>query len=402
MPSFGGTVISGSKATTSVLSQGRVPDRSVDVSELEPNSAPLVQITTKTKGRKRRAINTTFEWFEDEPFPYWDAVNYGSGYNSSATSVVVDNGSYFGSANLVLLPRTGEIVRVSSVSSNTLTITRAAAGSTAAAIVDGDDLRIIGSAHAEGATAGTMKATKKSRGYNYTQIFRDTFGATGTEEASELYWGNDRTRDRKNRGVAHALNIEAAFLFGQRDEDTSGSTPIRTTRGVLNWITTNTEAIGGFISEDAWNSFLQNGFLHSSSQGKNSKWFFGSRAVIGAINGFARDALQVVPKDKTYGISVQNYTSFFGDVLLMAHNLLENNPASNGTGTAKYGGYGILMDPQSPTYRFLAANGKNRDTKLRRDIQANDADSWQDEYLSEIGMEYRMERWSRLMTGVTG
>ena len=76
--------------------------------------------------------------------------------------------------------------------------------------------------------------------------------------------------------------------------------------------------------------------------------------------------------------------------------------ASNGTGTAKYGGYGILMDPQSPTYRFLAANGKNRDTKLRRDIQANDADSWQDEYLSEIGMEYRMERWSRLMTGVTG
>ena len=122
MPSFGGTVISGSKATTSVLSQGLVPDRSVDVSELEPNSAPLIQITTKTKGRKRRAINTTFEWFEDEPFPYWDAINYGSGYNSSATSVVVDNGSYFGSSNLVLLPRTGEIVRVTSVSSNTLTI----------------------------------------------------------------------------------------------------------------------------------------------------------------------------------------------------------------------------------------------------------------------------------------
>jgi len=124
--------------------------------------------------------------------------------------------------------------------------------------------------------------------------------------------------------------------------------------------------------------------------------------VIGAINGFARDALRTVPKDKTYGISVQNYTSFFGNVLLMAHNLLENNPASNGTGTAKYGGYGILMDPASPSYRFLAANGKNRDTRLRRNIQANDADSWQDEYLSEVGMEYKQERWSRIMTGVTG
>jgi len=402
MPSFSGTAISGSRATDAILSQGLVPDRAVDVAQLEPNSAPLIQITTKTKGRKRRAINTTFEWFEDEPFPYWDAINYGSGYNSSATSVVVDNGGYFGSSNLVLIPRTGEIVRVTSVSSNTLTITRAAGGSTAAAIVDGDDLRIIGSAYAEGATAGTMKSTQKARGYNYTQIFRDTFGATGTEEASELYWGNDRTMERKERGIDHAINVESAFLFGQRNENTSGSTPIRTTRGVLNFITTNTEAIGGFLSETAWNSFLRDGFLHSSTDGRKQKWFFGSRVVIGAINGFSHENIRVVPKDKTYGISVQSYTSFFGDVLLMAHNLLENNPASNGTGTAKYGGYGILMDPKSPSYRFLAANGKNRDTSLRRDIQANDADSWQDEYLSEVGLEYKQERWSRLMTGVTG
>ena len=402
MPSFGGSVVTGTRATDAILAQGLVPDRAVDVAQLEPNSAPLIQITTKTKGRKRRAINTTFEWFEDEPFPYWDAINYGSGYSDSATSVVVDNGGYFGSSNLVLIPRTGEIVRVTAVSTNTLTITRAAGGSTAAAIVDGDDLRIIGSAHAEGATAGTMKSTKKVRGYNYTQIFRDTFGATGTEEASELYWGNDRTMERKERGVDHALNIEAAFLFGQRSEVTSGSTPVRTTRGVINWITTNTEAIGGFLSETSWNNFLRDGFLHCSSQGRSSKWFFGSRVVVGAINGFAQDQLRVVPKDKTYGISVQEYTSFFGNVLLMAHNLLENNPASNGTGTAKYGGYGILMDPSSPTYRFLAANNKNRDTRLRRNIQTNDTDGWQDEYLSEVGMEYRQERWSRIMTGVTG
>ena len=144
MPSFGGSVVSGTRATDSILAQGLVPDRAINVAQLEPNSAPLIQITTKTKGRKRRAINTTFEWFEDEPFPYWDAINYGSGYNSSATSVVVDNGGYFGSSNLVLIPRTGEIVRVTAVSTNTLTITRAAGGSTAAAIVDGDDLRMIG------------------------------------------------------------------------------------------------------------------------------------------------------------------------------------------------------------------------------------------------------------------
>lgn len=402
MPGFSGTVVTGARATDAILAQGRVPDRAIDVSQLEPNSAPLIQITTKTKGRKRRAINTTFEWFEDEPFPYWDAIDDVSGYNNSATAITVDNGSYFGSSNLVLIPRTGEIMRVTSVSSDVLTVTRGAGGSSAAAILDNDDLRIIGTAYAEGANAGTMKSTKKVRAFNYTQIFRDTFGATGTEEASELYWGNDRSMERNERGIDHAINLESAFLFGQRNENTGGSTPIRTTRGVINFITTNTEAINGFLSEDAWNSFLQTGFLHSSRGGRKQKLFFGARVVIGAINGFARDRLRVVPKDRTFGIKVQHYTSFFGDVLLMAHNLLEDNPLTAGTQTAKYGGYGILMDPESPRYRFLAANGKNRDTKLRRNVQANDADAWQDEYLSEVGLEYRQEKWSKIMTGVTG
>ena len=83
--------------------------------------------------------------------------------------------------------------------------------------------------------------------------------------------------------------------------------------------------------------------------------------------------------------------------MIIEHRLLEDNPLTAGAQSAVYGGYAIGVDPQSPRYRYL----KGRDTKLRRNIQANDADAWQDEYLTEAGLEFKSEKWNFLLTGVT-
>ena len=59
------------------------------------------------------------------------------------------------------------------------------------------------------------------------------------------------------------------------------------------------------------------------------------------------------------------------------HRLLESG-YTTGDG---YGAYMLAVDPNKTGYRFM----RNRNTKLRMDIQAPDLDGWKDEYLSEIG-----------------
>jgi|TARA_Y100000310_G_scaffold343311_1_gene450337 hypothetical protein len=394
------TVITGSRATAAtqaILSTGRKPDRDVNVAQLEENAAPLLLWTKRIEGRKRQAGNPEFDWFEDEPMPYWDAVNKSGGYTAGATSVVVDNGSYFGTNDLLKFPRTGEVVRITAVSSNTLTVSRSVGSTAAAALNDDEDVRKIGSAYSEGASAGTMKSTQKTKVLNYSQIFRSTFGATGTEQASELYWGDDRQQERFERGVDHALDIEAAFLFGEKNEDTSGSTPIRTTGGVVEFISTNSTAVNGFLDMDTFDKALRDGFRYNSKKGRPMKWLFASAVVNGAINNWGRDVLQTVPLESTFGVHVKKYANAHGSVMIIEHRLLEDNPLTAGAQSAVYGGYAIGVDPQSPRYRYL----KGRDTKLRRNIQANDADAWQDEYLTEAGLEFKSEKWNFLLTGVT-
>ena len=400
------TAITGPRATagTQAINQaGRRPDRAVMVEQLEPNSAPLLRLTKGNKMSKRVTINPEFDWWEDEPFPYWDAIDDVAGYSDSDTALTVDNGGYFASNKLVLVPRTGEIFLVTSVSGDVLTVVRGAAGTTAlkAALLNNDDLRIIGTAYAEGTGAGTMKSTQKVKVNNYTQIFKDTFGATGTEEASEMYWGNDRKQEREEQGIDHAIAIESAFLFGSKSEDTSGVTARRTTGGVISFITSNVTAINGYLSLDLLDQVVLVGTRFNSKmsdRGGKLKWAFASRVACGAINTFGRDVLRTVPKDQMFGIATQEYKNIHGRILLIEHNLLENNPLTAGLQTNVFGGYMILVDPASPKYRFM----RGRDTKLERNIHANDTDGWQDQYKTEAGLQFVHERFNSLATGIIG
>ena len=393
------TVLSSARAmggTQGVLAAGIRPDKAVNVAQLEENTAPLLLMTKKMN--KKPSINPTFSHFEDEPMPYWDAINNGAGYSSTDTALVVDNGTFFAANYLVIIPRTLEIIRVTSVSTNTLTAARGVAGSTAAAILDDDDLRIIGTAYAGGASKGTMKSTQKTEVTGYCQIFRDTFGVTKTEAASEMYWGKDMPQERMERGVDHAISLESGFIFGKASIDTSGGTPIWYTGGVIDAISTNTTAVNGFLDLDSMDTFIRTGFRYNSTRGKNLKWFFCSRLVASAINAFARDAIRTIPRDAVFGIKMQEYQNIHGTIAVIPHNLLEDHPLAAGLNSEVFGGYGIMVDPSSPRYRYL----QTRDTKLLPGIETPGDDLIQEEYLSQVGLQFRMEEWNSLMTGVNG
>ena len=174
-----GTLVTGQRGTTTISSDQRRIDMADKILLLEPDANPLTQFTKRLS--KKGTVNPQFKWQEDELDPRFDAINNGAGYNTSATSLVVDNGAYFAAQDLVFVPRTGEIFRVTAVSTNTLTVVRGVGnGDTGVALNDNDELLIVASAQPEGDSSKTARTRNPSTVSNYTQIFRDPWDATQT------------------------------------------------------------------------------------------------------------------------------------------------------------------------------------------------------------------------------
>ncbi|MEN6317063.1 MAG: DUF5309 family protein [Clostridiaceae bacterium] len=373
------------RSTGNIEQSRRVVDMAKNIALLEPDAAPLTVLLKNMTSE--RCISPKFEWLEAELGARWDAINAAAGYAANITDIVVDNDTYFAVGDIVKVPRTGEciIVTVITAATHTLTVVRGYGETAAAALVDNDPLVIVGNANAEGTGKREHKNPVESPIFNYTQIFKTTVSLTGTVDASKLYGGKDRNWQRKIKGIEHLVDMERAFLFGERKEDTTGATPKRTTRGLLKFLTQNIVDAGGGLSEWEFESFCEDVFRYGSKK----KLLLSSPTLVSVINTFGKNKLQMVPKDKTYGISVTRYLSAHGELLITKHNLFEG---------AVYGGYGVVIDPDNIKYRFL----DGRDTKLKTDIQENDADAYEDEYITEAGVQVMQPKTHGVLTGVTG
>jgi len=286
---------------------------------------------------------------------------------------------------------TGEQMLVTAVSGNTLTVTRGWGDTAGAAIADNAVVVIIGNAHAEGATTRDALTTKPERKYNYTQIFREPFDVTETNAATELFvGGNDINNLRLEHLEVHLKDIERSFLFGEPKEDTSGAKPRRATGGLNYWINTHVTSVsGGTLTESEWDSFVREVF----STGGDKKMAFMSPLIASAVESWAKTKLNLYPKDKTYGIAIRNYISIHGSIDFVVEKLLAEN--------STWAGMAFFVDLERIGYRYLSANGKNRDTRLLKDRQANDEDSIREEYLSEIGFWLANENRHGVLKGVT-
>lgn len=91
------------------------------------------------------------------------------------------------------------------------------------------------------------------------------------------------------------------------------------------------------------------------------------------------------PKDRSYGIAVTQYISPHGVVNLVKEVLLEH--AGSTTSTSYYAGYAFAVELEDLVYRYL----QNRDVQLETDIQLPGDDSFKDQYICEVGMEFHNE-----------
>lgn len=394
------TTLSGYQNVQSAQRKYDVADR---ILRYLPDAAPFTVLLKNLNSAS--VIDATFKILEEQPQPWADAINNGAGYSAVATSVVVDHASYFKTQDLVKNERTGEIFKVNAaptVATNTLgTIIRGYAGTTAAAILDNDPLRILGGAFEDGSAASAVKVVRVDSNTNYTQRFKESLQVPDTIMSTELYGEPELDRLRKSKGIAHLLKIENALIHGGKalynttTAIATTSEELRTTGGILFWLSSNIKTLGdgtlaggAGLTESDFNIWLEDLMKYPGPSGTNKKTLFASPRLCTVIDGWGRDKLKVLPSDETYGIAVKQYVSSHGTINIIKHNMLDG---------AYYGSYGIMVDMSAVGYRYL----RDLDTKLYIDISNRATTSGQvDQYESECGLYLALEALHGVIKGV--
>lgn len=376
--------VTGAMTTTSVLSNQLAIDLGKEIMLLEPDVQPLAVFSRAVD--KEATVATKYKWLEDEAKARFDTLAVAA--TSGEANITVSNGTFYQQWDQILNTRTGEQLRVDSVAGNVLTTTRGI-GSTAAAMLVGDELLIVGSAQPENDTSKPARAKQPVLVENFTQIFRTPFEVSGTLQAvGFMAQPKEWQRVARNAGIEHAKDIEYSFVLGRKSATTPGATEDRTTGGVLAFISSNQTDAGGNLSEAEFNAALAQVMRY----GSKAKLAMGSAVAVSALNKFPASKQITKNDETTYGMDVTHYTSPFGSLNLVYHRLLEGQ---------KYGGYLIIVDMAQTWYRYLANDEVSRDTKVLANRQPNDQDGTKSEYLSECGLRFGLQRTHGLISGIT-
>jgi len=330
-----------------------------------------------------------FKWFEDV---YGGRYARASAAKSVAVSAIDVTGAGSNSAyiftvgDIVRNARTGENFLVTAITDgDTIAVTPSFGATAAAAVAAGDGLFIIGNVSAEGTGARNSNTTRSGIQSNYTQIFKTTMSVTNTEKAANLYGGKDLPYQRAKKGTEHALDIERAFWFGQKNSDTVVY-PRRATGGIDEFLMTGNSFVqnqGGPLTAPDLNSFLREGFTY----GNSTKMLFAGGIVLQAINEIARGQVQTKTGDTTYGVRISEWMTPFGVINIVHDPLFVEELA----------GQAYLLDMESFRYRYM----EGRDTKLETNIQAPDVDGEIDQYITECGLERKQAPRHAVLKGVT-
>lgn len=346
---------------------------------LFPNaSAPLTAILSRLSNEETN--DPEFKWFE-KGLPSQTAVVSGSQTSGDTQIELVTAADYkkFKPGHAVLNTRTLEIVWVTAVASGVLTVIRGK-GSTAASMNNLDTLLIIGSHHEEGGSTPEAVSYDPSVVSNYTQIFRTALDVTNTAKATNIRYADGQyIKEAKREALEiHSIEMERAFTWGGSVEDTSsGPQTNRTTKGLINFISTNVQDFSDSVSISTWETFLEGVFKNGSSE---KLGLFGARAI-NVLNQLARAhyTVNAVPKDSTYGMNLTEYVTPFGSLMIKQHPLLSN--------ISDFQDWGFILDPKNVKYRYL----RGRDTQYLENRQSPGDDATKNEFLTECGLELNHE-----------
>lgn len=320
-----------------------------------PNgSAPIFALTSQTG--KSKAKSSTHGYFSKTMG--FIAVTSGAQLVGDTTFVMSSTAGMV--EGMVLFnTRTRENVRITDVVSGTdIIVTRGFGRVAAAAVNNADTWLQVGTAYEEGSVRPTARRLTTTYVANYTQIFRNAWALTDTARASMSEMGySNIAEDRNDCAMFHSVDIESAIIWGQPKMDTSGSTPIHATQGVLDameqYCPENSNAAGSTTTYDQLVALCEPAFKYATdmSNPKERVGFCDSDAMK-VLNQIGRKSgvVEITQAETSFGMQFTKFKFYKGTINLIEH------PLFNGLGLS---GTMLIMDMAALKLAYL----DGRDTK---------------------------------------
>lgn len=223
-----------------------------DLPELMEDVADIVGIVSSFEtplldhlgDAKRPAASTVHEWIEDTLLPNTDTVNQSSFTPNAqdATSVTVANGSRFRVGDQLKPDGAREVLFVTGVAGNVLTVVRRYGSTPASNLSNGLRLSILGNAALEGDDRPASAFTSRIRKRNYTQIFTAGIEVSGSMRSARTLGIADEVDYQKQERLRELMrDLENCVINGVAPgANQQGSTSVRRTmNGIIPSLVTN-------------------------------------------------------------------------------------------------------------------------------------------------------------------
>lgn len=309
-----------------------------------------------------------------------------------------------------------------SVDKNAKVVGRVAAGASSYLIVElleadntsGNDISdaticmVIGNINAEGADMPSSISYDPVKMSNLTQIFRTPLSITRTARKTHLRTGDAYQKMKREALEMHGIEMEKAIIWGVKTERIGANgKPERTTGGIIQSIKTyapenvvdfRTWSTANHSAEDWTENYAGEDFMDTQLEvlfryGETEKLgICGSGAVLG-INKLVKNRSDFTFTSQTtsYGIKVMTLETPFGTLHLKTHPLFSHEASNRNTV--------ILLEPKNLRYRYIDdtqfyGEGEKQNTGHTR------RDSTDEEYLTEMGIEFHHPTNCGIWTGV--
>lgn len=257
---------------------------------------------------------------------------------AAATTITVDNVDFFIPGQVFRVLSTGENIAVNTISENagvfTIGVTRAFGEVAAAAIAADAVIYQIGTAFEEASLRPQAVNIQPKYIRNFTQIFRNSWGISGTTDATENKVGNgERAENRQDCAMLHSLDIEKSLIFGQKSLGTRNNQVIRTMDGLESVIRLyapgNISTAGATTTYDQLESYLDPVFnITTDVKVANERVLFVGATANKVLNKIGRlsGQYQIVDGQTNFGLQFKTFKISRGQFRIIEHPLFNTNP----------------------------------------------------------------------------
>jgi len=270
-----------------------------------------------------------------------------------------------------------EFICIDSVTNTTQIVVKRNIGATTFQVADKVVFENVGYCAKEGGSKRGIRAQVGEDVVRYLQIFKNTFGITGTLLNSDLVvskssWSEEMTQAQ----IQHQKDKEFSMWFNPDYDSTTdaNSNTVYLTRGIYNILKTDysTNCDGSMTELEFMGDVCADIFAYGSS----SKLLIVDAAFMKKLMGFAWVRQQTRPGDTKFGLKVSDIETDFGELKVICTGVFSKYFEESEAGMA------MAIDPNYIKYKYQ----KGRDGVYQEGIQTPGDDVKEASFLSQCGV----------------